>query len=343
MSDRTASMKAAAAAETPFSAAELDDAIASLVGVGLSVESVDAMRLLLQESAHLTHKDWARTERAAQALAAIIPSSLFSRALVGGNWASAEAATSQRAGKPWVVLVTGVNGIRKTSTVYEPWFPQVLRQALGEDLDLPVGGNSFFRQLDFVMATVANSEFSRLYAIPNLEPYALRKDAIFARYRTFAEIVGARLLLDAKERKMNILVETSGRDVAMFEYVEHFFPGQEYNKLVLNFEVNDISFAQTSVDERMRREMSDGLKALSQGSADAVIRANAGGPYGPSALPGVEADSKRVFAAVENDAKWDHWRKARVLVTARADDPWTVSARGAGSDVFSFGARRQAA
>ena len=32
--------------------------------------------------------------------------------------------------KPWVVLVTGVNGIRKTSSVHQPWFPQLLSEAI---------------------------------------------------------------------------------------------------------------------------------------------------------------------------------------------------------------------
>ena len=32
--------------------------------------------------------------------------------------------------KPWVVLVTGVNGIRKTTSVYQPWFKKALAAAL---------------------------------------------------------------------------------------------------------------------------------------------------------------------------------------------------------------------
>jgi hypothetical protein len=33
--------------------------------------------------------------------------------------------------RPWAVLITGLNGIRKTTAVYQPWFAQVLREALG--------------------------------------------------------------------------------------------------------------------------------------------------------------------------------------------------------------------
>ena len=49
-------------------------------------------------------------------------------------------------------------------------------------------------------------------------------------------------------------METSGRDVAMFHYVDHFFPSaSSYNKLALHFVINDLSQAQTSVDQRMIR------------------------------------------------------------------------------------------
>eukprot|EP00965_Chrysotila_dentata_P064476 2137731-Pleurochrysis_carterae.AAC.2 len=95
-----------------------------------AVETVDwaALRALLVSSAHLSHKDWARTEAAASRLADIIGGpgdsafdSMFERVLEGGNWAAAVQAAEARPAKakPWVVLVTGVNGIRKTSSVYQ--------------------------------------------------------------------------------------------------------------------------------------------------------------------------------------------------------------------------------
>jgi hypothetical protein len=55
--------------------------------------------------------------------------------------------------------VSGVNGIRKTSSVHQQWFKDVLQQALGDSYmgpkeDLPDGADSFFRQLDYMMATL---------------------------------------------------------------------------------------------------------------------------------------------------------------------------------------------
>ena len=61
--------------------------------------------------------------------------------------------------------IPGVNGIRKTSAVYQPWFKTALAQALeaGEGAeaahlpteDLPDGNDSYFRQLHYMIATVA--------------------------------------------------------------------------------------------------------------------------------------------------------------------------------------------
>ncbi len=111
--------------------------------------------------------------------------------------------------------------------MYEAWFTQVLAEALGaagadgseadaETLSsaLPCGGNSFYRQLDFMVATVAAEAFRSLYAASgdgdsggangdesgggsgsgglSLKAYAARKDGLFARFRTIAEMLGVR-------------------------------------------------------------------------------------------------------------------------------------------------------
>jgi hypothetical protein len=89
-------------------------------------------------------------------------------------------------------------------------------------------------------------------------------------------------------------VETSGRDIGMFEYIEHFFPEQDYRKLVLNFEINEIEFAESSVECRMVGEMRAGVDAVATGETRRIIRANAGGPYGPKALAGVQQVSRVV-------------------------------------------------
>lgn len=348
------SMKTAASQNIPFTTEELDSAIKSLRNVALEDCQTDwaALRELLATSAHLSHKDWTRTETAASALADIIAGpddsnfrSVFKRVLEDGNWdAAVTAATSTKANedtKPWVVLVTGLNGIRKTTSAYQSWFKKALKCALGDsynekDLTLPSGEDSFFRQLDYMLCTVSNEEFKQLYEMNlDTELYSSSKDAIFARYRTFAEMVGALLCKASIAKGINVMVETSGRDIAMFDYIDHFFGDSDYKKLVIHFTINDIRFAERSVDTRMQEEMKRGSYALDKTSTVRdIIACNAGGPYGSAVLKGVQADSDRVWSQItstdtgegEVASKFNHWYKASLQVNAvdPAEGDWYV-------------------
>ena len=123
------------------------------------------------------------------------------------------------------------------------------------------------------------------------------------------------------------MCETSGRDIAMFHYIDHFFPDR-YNKLALHFTINDLSHAKSSVDDRMVREMKMGREALDSGDVVEVIYANAGGPYGSEVLEGVQADSDRVWDEVvmKGEEVGGDWYKATMKINARADKPWTLQA-----------------
>ena len=288
---------------TPFTKDEIEEIIKSFENVmpDNSGISLDALKELIEAVAHLSHKDWSKTEQSAHTLNDILLKGdlsgelspefkqIFSRVISEGNWNGASNyASSRKDGKPWAILVTGVNGIRKTTSVYQPWFQQLLSEALvhpsNQDVDsnipmdtLPTGENSFFRQLDHMIITLINHNFQKLYAMTDLshdfesgeEPpssiiqqYSNYKAAIFSRYRTLSEILGVLLVKQARASNLNIMVETSGRDVAMFHYVDSFFPSEEYNKLALHFTINDLSHAETSVDKRMVREMREGIQAL---------------------------------------------------------------------------------
>ena len=67
-----------------------------------------------------------------------------------------------------------------------------------------------------MVATMANEDFKDLFQVDDVSTYAALKDSIFARYRTVAEMVGVLLVRQAQAKRMNIMVETSGRDIAMF-------------------------------------------------------------------------------------------------------------------------------
>lgn len=176
---------------------------------------------LLANIAHLSHKDWEITGYNSDKMGEILlPNNnnnnsnsngeerrsslstcetlqhMFQRILHEGNWYGAVAHQSMKSSnssnsscsntKPWAVLVTGVNGIRKTTSIYQPWFANVLQEALIAPptadeaaaaastktdatenseipLDLlPTGDNSFFRQLDHMITTLCNEDFSLL-------------------------------------------------------------------------------------------------------------------------------------------------------------------------------------
>jgi len=426
MDQRTRTMAARAEHRSPLTDEEVHDVINSLRNITPKGASIDwdALTKLLRATAHFTHKDWAMTESNSDKLAQILfvgekggdetgsgsltPGSyqaqMLERILHEGNWdgSLAHANTvhsSKSLTTPWAVLVTGVNGIRKTTAIYQPWFKVLLQEALvsplastGQsssedrsaqsefDLDeLPCGDNSFFRQLDHMITTLCNENFSILYELTAtqldsssknsntgesiavhppkalIEQYSNLKASIFSRYRTLSELLGVLLLKEAQKSKLNIMCETSGRDIAMFHYINHLFDSNKYNKLALHFTINDLSQASQSVDDRMVKEMESGKRALESGDVVKVIYANAGGPYGSEVLEAIQADSDRVWNEQvvfqrsscslkdEEDVGSDWW-KAEFRINAYEDKPWTIQAvkpDGSLGTVYTFGKPRQ--
>mmetsp|Transcript_31009 Transcript_31009/g.67063 ORF Transcript_31009/g.67063 Transcript_31009/m.67063 type:complete len:446 (-) Transcript_31009:228-1565(-) len=391
MAERTSSMSSRASSKSPLTDDELTDVLRSLHNITPSDAGIDwdALQSLLAKVAHLSHKDWNVTGTNSDEMARVLlPSGrgslmssdqMFERILHEGNWDGALKHTTESGedGEKWAVLVTGVNGIRKTTAMYQPWFSNVLQEALiaptlakekKKDFKLevlPNGHNSFFRQLDHMITTLCNEDFSKLYALtsaqlddtakndidsPNKKKRALDADppkelikrysnlkaGIFSRYRTLSELLGVLLLKEAQDANINAMCETSGRDIAMFHYIDHFF-SDEYNKLALHFSINDLSHAKASVDRRMVTEMRAGRDALATGDVVEVIYANAGGPYGSEVLEGVQADSDRVWKEVvmkeggdddddDSDGVGKDWYKAEMKINAYDDKPWTIRA-----------------
>jgi len=410
LTERAAEMMERTKRQLPLTESEIDDVVNSIQNVCPRdyVIDYDALEKLLKEVAHLSHKDWSRTDANAGRLSRVLfgdagkssvgggyssdprARQMLTRILTEGNWDGAveyargvnknNNENMQQDRKPWAVLVTGVNGIRKTTSMYQPWFPRLLKEALAAprppavaatsedtpdpasiaDLDdslLPTGRISFFRQLDHMIATLCNEDFAILYRLTadamkgdssdgsengeddlsSVPPEVIRrytdlKAAIFARYRTLSELLGASLLKEAQSSRINCLMETSGRDVAMFHYVDHFFSdGTEYNKLALHFQINALDQAKKSVDSRMVREIEAGIDAVRSGNVFDVIYANAGGPYGSEVLDGIRGESDAVWhdqVVSERATVGEDWYKATIQINASADDsrPWTAQA-----------------
>jgi hypothetical protein len=356
----------------PFTDEEIQDicnGIQNLVPKDAPI-NFDELKELLKNVAHLSHKNWgvtsANSDKLSRSLSVAseddnLPLSpharqLLERILKDGNWQGAtdNATPPGSDQKPWAVLVTGVNGIRKTTTLYQPWVNELLAEALcsppgvadasNQPTNLPTGSNSFFRQLDHMISTICNEEFCKLYtwaasqlqllddenAVPSdevVQAYSDYKAAIFTRYRTLSELIGALLLKEAQKININCLMETSGKDVAMFHYIDHFFDNSQYNKLALHFTINDLECAQQSVDRRMTEEIQVGAKAVKSQNASDIVYANAGGPYGSKVLPGVQRDSEKVWQnEVLTGAVGSDWFKATIAINAHPTDPWTAQA-----------------
>jgi len=293
------------------------------------------LEVFLDEKLPLSYKDWAVTSTWSEELSGILGSTtskdfqqIFERVLSDGNWAAAENYACTRSDAPWVVLVTGLNGIRKTTSMQQPWFNEILAEALGvhAGAELPSGTNSFFRQLDYLVATIANEDFRDLYlkaSTLSTGDYSSEKDGIFKRYRTFAECCGVQLVRSAQKDKLNVLVETSGRDVASFDYVDALFPPElGYQKLAIHFTINDIRHAERSVDLRMASEMKSGESVITAGGdARKIVSVNAGGPYGSNILKAVQADATKVWATIVEDAdgRRKDWHKASIRIVGDDD------------------------
>jgi len=360
--ERTATMDARSTAFSPLTDLELNDIIISIQNIIPTTANIDydELRTLLSEIGHLSHKDWARTGESSERIGRVLfpegmcfnTRQMLRRILDEGNWNAAEKHATEHLtiDMPWAVLVTGVNGIRKTTSMYQPWFQELLAEALTAPDDgptttivraaLPCGDNSFFRQLDHMIATLCNEDFSQLYALTGkylkegeepskelIQKYSNLKAAIFTRYRTLSELLGVWLLREAQKLKTNCMMETSGRDVAMFHYVDHFFP-KHYKKLALHFTINDLSCAQQSVDARMVTELKDGIQALKSKDVFKVVYANAGGPYGSEVLAGVQEASDQVWNEVvmKGDQVGQDWYKATIAIHAHPTEPWSAQA-----------------
>ena len=296
----------------------------------------DKLEIFINEKMNLNYKNWKDTDMYSKELNNIIgnPNNsddfrlIFDRVLSDGNWYNAIKYKTNE--KPWIVLVTGLNGIRKTTSIYQPWFDTILRESLGNiNLPLPNGQNSFFRQLDYMIATIGNDDLRELYSTKDITTsnYSSRKDEIFKRYRTIAEILGVLLLRSAQENNMNCMLETSGRDQAMFQYIDYLFDNKKYNKLVIRFTIDNIQFAEKSVDKRMSDEIKRGWLSASQGvESREIVKINSGGPYGSEVLKGVQADSDKVWKLILQENRTD-WYKACININGNEDpSKWVANA-----------------
>ncbi|CAE8614712.1 unnamed protein product [Polarella glacialis] len=330
---------------------ELHGAVRSFSNLGMDADCSEKLRGLYAATANSSYKDWEQTEAASQNLLnmlGITPSAqeaafkqYLSHVLLAGHWDDAAKAAKERSDiqKPWVIVLSGANGIRKTTSMYQPWFQALLHESLSHSgqnppakEQLPTGHNSFFRQLDFMMGALANEYFRTLFQKAgnedDLKLYVSGKKEIFNKCRVWAEIWLLMLTQTAQKERINVIVETTGKDAAMLDYVNRFFPASDYHKLVIHFEITDLTLAETSIETRTRKELVTGKAASDADDVAGLISSIAGGStFGVDELQGIQEGSRKVWQTIvrgDCPSVDDSWHKAEIIITAQPDQPWTA-------------------
>lgn len=317
----------------PFTPTETNTILSSFKNLSpLSPTQSSSLETIIQDTAHTNYKEWQQTSLDADKLLLALTTpnfdAVFNRVTTEGNY---NGALQNKPPHPWAVLVTGCNGIRKTTALHQPWFGEALAASLksADPTAVPTGANSFYRQLDHIIASLCNEQFKELYQNQMQMPtqtvasYSASKAHIFSRYRKLSEMVGVSFLKKAIGDGVNVLAETSGKDKASWRYIDEFFPpSTKYKKLAIHFSINDLSFAKESVDERMKKEIRAGIGVLeNNGSAKDIVNVNLGGPYGSEVLEGVERESEKVWGEVKNDKEFceNGWEFAELEIIGDSD------------------------
>ena len=135
---------------------------------------------------------------------------IFRHFLQQGRWKDAVAAAAERPAsfQPWLVLVSGVRGIKKRAAFKAPWFQQLVHEALnrtssqlgtnpytGPLSELPTAHDSFVMELSPLIATIANHKLRGMFEVltltekgsVNVSDYAAAKTYLFERWHTYAQ------------------------------------------------------------------------------------------------------------------------------------------------------------
>ena len=114
MADFSTAMVARAKSEAVLTEEELNTILCSIKNINPNID-VNALKPVLSEVAHLSHKNWSRTGLNSERLGAILMPSgmgdaatrqMLARIVNEGNWEAAEKHGGQ-SGNHWAVLVTG--------------------------------------------------------------------------------------------------------------------------------------------------------------------------------------------------------------------------------------------
>jgi hypothetical protein len=182
----------------------------------------------------------------------------------GGNWDNAISITKKQ---PAVILVCGLNGIRKSSSMnkddrIKDIISRNLKHLQYDPDSMPSGKNSFFRQLDYVISSITSAFFYDLYSNkPNIDTdiYGKIKKNIFNVVARLNAVWISLITYIATERKKHIIVEAVGNNTNAITTINNTFTN--YNKVIIYFQLEkgNIQYAKDSVTKRLENDLSNGI------------------------------------------------------------------------------------
>jgi hypothetical protein len=177
--------------------------------------------------------------------------------------------------KPWVVVIMGLNGIRKTTAMKDDQIKTLIYEALPKKIQdyydkdfMPSANNSFFRQLDFIVPSLASKFFEMLKDLNSIDLYKLGKHKIFSTYGLFfgnwlniiSNCIGS--------VGCNMLIEATGQNYLQSHLInrnEKFSAYNKYNKLIIRFSITEdnLSIIGDTIDKRFEEEFANLKKSKS--------------------------------------------------------------------------------
>jgi hypothetical protein len=254
---------------------------------------------------------------------------------------------------PWIVVVMGLNAIRKTTAMKQLDLPILINSVLPHinTKYIPTANNSFFRQLDYLVPSIASGLFLKLRNIEDIKYYKIGKQLLFSKLATLnglwlnvvSNIIGK---LD-----YNMLIEATGTNFGQVDLINDNPNFNNYNKLIIRFNVDQTQLK--IVGESITTRFDEEFKKIKTSNID-VSQAIIGGTtteteYYCEYNDTQDSDNKKIIKTIpynvinrESNETWNNvvynekfkvmhlspeyfnWDKAILLITPNPKGQWTV-------------------
>lgn len=258
-------------------------------------------------------------------------------------------ASSNNSSKPWVVVVMGLNGIRKTSlmnmnkgntiaTLLNKHLPTISIE------DMPTGENSFFRQLDFMIPSISSKffeEFKKFKGKLDLFFYKIAKHILFtSMIGTLAKVWLQVVSIILGGLKYNMLIEATGQNFDQVDSIDKLSVFTDYNKLIIRCDVPtdkvSLDLVGQSISVRFENEFEELKKSdpnlayttIIGGSTtekEESIEFSDGSTQETISYISVNEKSRNTWEEKKNMEKYTHWKKAEIIIFPYKNKDWDFS------------------